>query len=184
MSIEKWSRLSKETVFRCPYYVLSHDRYRLPNGEVTSYHYVDIPGSTMVVPETEDGRLLLVRQYRYLMGRESLEFPAGGMPLGSEPQQNARKELLEETGFRAERWRSLGKFAPYNGVSNEFCHVFHATDLVAHRPDPDHTEEIELVWMHPGQVRAEIRDGRFWDGMSIAAFRFFELMVEDGRIAP
>ena len=77
---EKWQQISRETLFDNPYYRISHDRYRRPDGEIGDYYYVDIPGSTMVVPALADGRLVLVRQYRYLMARPSLEFPAGGLP--------------------------------------------------------------------------------------------------------
>lgn len=174
MSDAAWSRLSKETVFSCPYYVLSHDRYRLPDGAVADYHYVDIPGSTMIVPQLSDGRLVLVSQYRYLVGRDSLEFPAGGMKPGYEAAFNAAEELREEAGYHAGTWRKIGEFAPYNGVSNEMCHVFLATDLELVGAEPEATEFFEIKYVAPDDVRRAIEDGSLWDGMTIASFRFFE----------
>ncbi len=169
-----WTLLSKETAFECAYYRLSHDRYVLPTGDVGDYHYIDIPGSTMIVPRLADGRLVLVSQFRYLIGRSSVEFPAGGIPRGVEPLENATRELEEETGYRAERIERVGAFAPYNGVSNEMCHVFSAEGLVAGPAAPETTEEFELLALTPDEVRRRIADGELWDGMTIASFHVWE----------
>jgi len=175
MERNPWERLSKETAFECAYYRLSHDRYVLPNGDVGDYHYIDIPGSTMIVPRLDDGRLVLVSQHRYLIGRSSVEFPAGGMPRGVEPLANAERELEEETGYRAGRIERIGAFAPYNGVSNEMCHVFVADDLVAGPAAPEATEEdLRVVTMTPDEVRSRIASGEIWDGMTIASFHLAE----------
>ena len=169
----KWRQLSKQTVFSCPYYQLSHDRYCLPNGTVTDYYYVDIAGSTMVIPRLDDGRFVFTRQYRYLLSRHSLEFPAGGLPRETDPLDNARKELLEETGYVAGSWRHIGEFAPYNGVSNELCHVFVASDLRLEKAQPEITEEISILRLSDEQVSEHIRSGILWDGMTIASYSLF-----------
>jgi ADP-ribose pyrophosphatase len=179
MSDEAWTRISKETVFSCPYYRLSHDRYRLPGGDAADYHYIDIPGSTMVVPMLPGGDLVLVGQYRYLIGRHSLEFPAGGMKEGFEARFNAAQELREEAGYEAARWQKIGEFAPYNGVSNEMCHVFLARDLTSVAPEPEPTEEFRIVPLSPDAIREKIDAGELWDGMTIASFRFFESWWRD-----
>lgn len=171
----KYQRLSREPFFSCPFYTFFHDRYRLPDGSVGDYYYLDIPGASMVVPVTEDGKLLLVRQWRYLMGKASLEFPAGGMREPGDPRLNARNELEEEAGFVAADLREIGRCAPYNGASNELCHVYLATGLgqAAARPDP--TEEMELVSLDADEVARLIRDGEIWDGQTISAFYYFLL---------
>jgi ADP-ribose pyrophosphatase len=174
MKSGKWTRLSKRTVFSCPYYSLAHDRYRLPGGEAGDYHYVDIPGSTMIVPQLDDGRLVLTRQHRYLMGRPSVEFPAGGLPAGVTPLDNAARELREEAGYRAARWERIGEFAPYNGVSNEVCHLFVARDLAPVPARPEPTEEFEVLQLERAEVGRLIASGELWDGMTIAAFALFE----------
>jgi ADP-ribose pyrophosphatase len=179
MSREKWSRLSKETVLSTPYYRLSRDRYVLPDGAVGEYHYIDIPGSAMVVPLLESGELVLVRQYRYLMARASLEFPAGGMK-GGQPLQTAREELREEAGYHAGRLEKIGEFAPYNGASNELCHVFVGTGLTTVAAEPDATEELEVLSLPIGTVQERIASGEIWDGMTIASFFLFEQWRGDG----
>ena len=171
----KWTRLSKETVFSSPYFHFSHDSYVLPGGGVGHYHYVDIAGSAMVVPQLDSGELVLVRQHRYLMQRPSLEFPAGGVKPGSDFLRTAAEELQEEAGYRAARLEPIGEFAPYNGASNEICRVFWASGLTAAVSAPESTEEIQVLALPADEVRRQIAEGSIWDGMTIASFSFFEL---------
>jgi len=165
-----YETLSRETRFRCPYWHMVHDRYRLPSGEVRDYFFVRTGGSTMLVPIDDDGRLVLVRQHRYLIGRDSLEFPCGGVPVGGDPDRNAVKELREETGFEAARLERVGEFAPYNGVADELCHVYLARGLAHVGAEPEATESIEVVRHSASEVEALIASGELWDGMTIAAF--------------
>jgi len=174
MDKPKWSRLSKETLFESPYYRFSHDRYVLPDGGEGHYHYVDIAGSAMVVPQIPNGALVLVRQYRYLMQRASLEFPAGGVKGGSDFALTAAEELREEAGYRAAHLEPIGEFSPYNGASNEMCRVYLATGLASAPREPENTEEIQVLTLPVQQVQAKIRDGTIWDGMTIASFHLFE----------
>lgn len=153
---------------------MSFDEYRLPDGGVGQYTYVDIPGSTMVVPERADGRLVLVRQYRYLMARPSLEFPAGGLPVGRDPLDNARRELQEEAGLEALAWTKLGEFAPYNGVSNEMCHVYCASNLREIATAPEPTEEIEVHVLSLDELHERVDRGEIWDGMTLASLLVYE----------
>lgn len=177
MGLRRWTRLCRRLFFDAEYYQFFHDRFRLPDGQEGDYYYLDIPGSSMVVPLLSDGRMLLVRQYRYLMDRHSVEFPAGGMRSQTDPLKNAEKELAEETGFVAGRWTELGSFAPYNGASNEMCHVFLAEQLTRARGDdaqPEATEEFELLRLRPSEVAAMIDDGRIWDGQTVVSFHYWQ----------
>jgi ADP-ribose pyrophosphatase len=174
-----WARLRKQVLFTTPYdWKLSHDRYRLPGGAVGDYYYLDVAGSVMLVPELDDGRLVLVKQFRYLIGKESLELPAGGLDWGEEPEAGARRELAEETGYRASELVKIGEIAPYNGVSNELCHVFVARGLEASAPQPDATEAIDVLRLSKRAVFRYARDGRLWDGMSLAALFAYERWSE------
>jgi ADP-ribose pyrophosphatase len=169
-----WSRISNRRVFSCPYFTLEHDRYRLPSGKESDYFYVHTLGSTMVVPRLACGTLVLTRQFRYLMGHTSIEFPAGGLKAGLTPLDNARQELEEEAGYRAASWTLIGKFSPYKGVARETCHVFLAEELEPCPPCPEETEDIEVLRATTGELRAMIGKGEVTDGMSLAAFALFE----------
>ena len=181
-SAQPWARLAKQTLFTTPYaWRLSHDRYRLPSGAVRSYYYLDVAGSVMVVPLVDDGRLLFVQQFRYLLQRESLELPAGGLlrdARGLEADEDAlvgaARELAEETGFAADALEEIGTLAPYNGVSNELCHVVVARGLRDVGARPEETEAITVVPLTLDEVHARVADGRLWDGMSLAALYLFE----------
>ena len=171
MSLRPWRKLSETVVFENPWWSYRLDRVELPSGKPGEYHYVHTEGSAMVVPLAATGELLMVRQYRHLAGRESLEFPGGGVKAGTTPEDAARSELAEEAGQGAAELRLVGRFNPFNGVTDEMCHVYVARGL---RPvgdsRPDETEEIELEWIAPAEIEARIRSGEVWDGMTIAAW--------------
>ena len=124
----------------------------------------------MVVPVDENGRMLLVRQYRYTGKRDSLEFPCGGLKEGSTFEDSAREELVEETGYAPEQLEIAGSFNPCNGLLDEICRVYIARDLRHVGARPDETESFELVSLTEKQMDALIGDGTIWDGMTIAAW--------------
>ncbi len=175
---EKWSRLSKETLHSSPYYDYCHDEYRLPDGSVGNYYYLEVAGSTMVVPVLAGGELVLVRQHRYLHGRSSLELPAGGIKRGRTPLETARDELREEAGYRADRLEPIGTFAPCNGLSDELCHVFVATELEPVPAAPEPTEELERVTLARAELDRQIGSGEVWDGMTIVALKLYERWLD------
>ncbi|NNE10311.1 MAG: NUDIX hydrolase [Gemmatimonadetes bacterium] len=168
--MKKWQTLSRETVFTNPWYSFRHDRYVLPDGTPGDYHYIHTHGAVMIVPVHENGTLALVKQYRYLLGRESIEFPAGGVPAGESPEDHARQELAEESGLSAAEWKRLGSFASWNGATNEECTVFEARGFTPVDAEQDASEEIERLTVSPAAFEEWIRSGRIDDGMTLAAF--------------
>lgn len=179
--MKKWQTLSRETVFTNPWYSFRHDRYVLPNGTPGDYHYIHTDGAVMVVPVHEDGSLALVKQYRYLIGRESIEFPAGGVPQGVAPEEQAIAELAEESGVRAANWKRLGSFASWNGATNEECTVYEARDFTPVDSKQDVTEEIERLSATPDTFQQWIRSGRIDDGMTLASFLIWQSYRDDER---
>jgi ADP-ribose pyrophosphatase len=170
MSLTKWKKLAESVVFRNPWWTYRKDTFELPTGKTGEYHYVHTNGSSMVVPILEDGSVLLVNQYRYLLGKESLEFPCGSVKDGDTHLQAARQELEEETGHSAGVLTAIGEFNPYNGVTDEMCRVYVARDLRFVGGTPDETEEFELVRATPAEIESNIGTGGIWDGMTIAAW--------------
>jgi ADP-ribose pyrophosphatase len=153
----------------------------MPSGKGGEYHYVHTNGSSMVVPCQADGRILLVNQYRYLVDRESLEFPCGSVKDGATYDETARHELAEETGYSAQVLLQAGEFNPYNGITDEMCRVYLARGLQYVGGTPDETEEFELLTLGPKDIDARIHNGTIWDGMTIAAWAIVRDRLEAGK---
>jgi len=170
MTLRPWKKLSESILFQNPWWTYKRDAFELPSGKPGEYHYVHTNGSSMIIPVLGDGTLVLVNQYRYLMGKESLEFPCGSVKDGSTCDETARHELLEETGFSAKEMVRVGEFNPYNGVTDEMCRVYVARDLEHVGGTPDETEEFEILRMTPAEIEERIRTGVLWDGMTIAGW--------------
>ncbi len=168
--LQRLKRISHSVRFENPYWKYGYDRYRMPNGATGDYHYVMSNGSVMIVPRLADGSILLLRQYRYLNERVSIEFPGGGIEPGLSVEANAAKELAEETGYRTKRLTKIGEHNPYNGVTNEISHVFLADEMLLEDASPDESEEFELLRCSPIEVADSIRSGAIWDGMTIASW--------------
>lgn len=168
--MKRWTTLSKDVVFRTPYYTFEHDRFRLPDGGEGDYYSIRTGGAVMVIPIDKEGRIILVRQYRYLLEEESIELPAGGLPVGADPLDHAKKELAEEADSAAGEWEEVGRFASWNGVSNEICKLFIARELTPAKAAPDWTEEFEIVRRTWPEVRGMIESNEIFDGMTLASF--------------
>ena len=126
--------------------------------------------STQAAPVAVDGTLLLVNQYRLLNDRESLEFPGGGIQEGQDPVKAARKELIEETGYEGELAK-VGTFNPYNGITDEICHVFIARNLLPSTAETqDESEEFEIVKLSVEELESKIRINEIYDGMTMASW--------------
>jgi ADP-ribose pyrophosphatase len=162
--------ISKTVVFRNRWWKYCLDQVELPSGKPGEYHYVLTNGSSMVVPVANDGKILLVRQYRYTGNRESIEFPCGGLKDGATYEEAAKDELVEETGFLPGEIVPVGSFNPCNGLLDEICRVYIARNLSYVGARPDETESFELLRLAMDEVDAWVRDGTIWDGMTLAAW--------------
>jgi len=170
MPLRPWKKLSETIVLSNRWWTYKRDEVLLPSGQPGEYHYVHSNGSAMVIPIMPDGKVLTVKQYRYLGEMESIEFPCGSVKDHTSHDETAWTELIEETGYASDRMFLVGKFNPYNGVTNEMCHVYIARDLRYVGATPDETEEFELLPLTREEIDGKIADGTIWDGMSIAAW--------------
>ncbi len=170
MPLGAWKKLRQTFELKNPWWTYRRDDVELPSGKRGEYHYVHVLGSSMIIPVCDDGRIILVNQYRYLADRESLEFPCGSVKAGSAYEETARLELAEETGFSAGSLECAGKFNPYNGVTDEFCTIYIARGLTPARASHDDTEEFEQVRISPREIDERVAQGEIWDGMTLAAW--------------
>ena len=170
MALKSWKKLRQEFELRNPWWTYRKDATVLPSGKEGEYHYVHVKGSSMIIPIMDDGKMILVNQYRYLCDRESLEFPCGSVKEDSTYEETAKHELAEETGFQASELACVAEFNPYNGVTDEICKVFIARKLTPVAAHHDDTEEFEQVRLTPNEFEVKVVSGEVWDGMTLAAW--------------
>lgn len=163
-----WERLSRETIHQNPWWKLEYDKVRRPDGTEGEYFVVNTNSAAYVVPY-QDGKILLIEQYRYPTDEVMIEIPAGGSKDGQNIEAAARAELQEETGFVAGKIKHLGYFAHHSGVSSENAHVFLATDLTETEKKPDCSEFIRHFWKSVEEVYAMVDDNIIRDGGTIAS---------------
>lgn len=156
------------------------DDVRLPNGGTSVREWIDHPGASAIVPIFDDGRTLLVRQFRYPPRRTFLEVPAGKLDEpGEDPVEVADRELEEETGWRADRFVRLGAAYPCIGYSNEIIHVFAAYGLEQGEQDLATGEFVEVVEMPLDEAVARARNGDIKDMKTITALVYAAAHVNE-----
>ncbi len=170
--IEKWEKL--ESVPRGDYRVfrIREDFARSPaSGSEHSFFVVEANDWMNVIPLTEDGRIVCVRQYRHGTEEISLEIPGGIIDDAESPIESARRELLEETGYTAGDLVEIGVVAPNPAIQNNRCHTYLARNVRRVRAQNlDATEDIDVVLIDPADVPALIADGTISHALVVAAF--------------
>ena len=149
------------------------NRIRLPMGVEGIFGIIRHPGASLAVPITDDGQVVLLRQYRFAVQARLLEFPAGTLEDGEDPLESMKRELGEEAGYSAARWDVLGPMLPCPGYSDEVIHCFLARDLtpLENPPAGDDDEDLEVVQMSPAELDARLASGEEWlDGKSVTAW--------------
>jgi len=143
------------------------DEVELPNGHVTQRDIVRHPGAVAIVPILGDGRVALIRQFRYATGKTLLEIPAGTLEQGEPPLECAARELREETGYEAEELEPLLSCFMVPGYSDEVIHFFVARGLSVVGDDPEIDEEITLELHSLEEVRRMIEENVIEDAKTI-----------------
>lgn len=123
--MQKWKRLHSETVYDSPFFCVKKDLVQLPDGQQKEWTYWDSTDSAMLLALTDNGELVMIRQYRYLVDDEVIEFPSGKMEGKETPAECARREFEEETGYAARgELEPLGSFFETYGQLNRRIHLF------------------------------------------------------------
>ncbi|QKS27563.1 MAG: Methanol dehydrogenase activator [Accumulibacter sp.] len=157
------------------------DRVQLPDGNECLREYVRHQGAVVVIAELEDDRLLFVRQYRYPLRRPFLELPAGKIDPGEELLVTGRRELLEETGYRASSWRHLGVMHPCVGYSDERIEIYLARGLTREAEQkPDSNEFLDVLSLPLGDALTSVKSGAITDAKTIAALFWAEKVQRAG----
>ena len=158
------------------------DQVRLPDGKTSVREWIDHPGASAIVPIFEDGRTLLVRQFRYPPHRTFLEVPAGKLDAPDEdPETVAARELEEETGWTAGRFEPIGAAYPCIGYSNERIRIFAAYDLEQGAQDLADGEFVEVVEMDLDEAIDRARSGDLQDMKTVTALTYAAAHLDDAN---
>ena len=161
--------VSSEEIFHGQIVRLFRDTVRLPNGKTATRELMRHPGAAAVVPLTEEGNVILVRQFRYPFAQVMLEIPAGKLDPGEDPLVCAKRELTEETGCEAAELVPLGVFYPSVAVLDEKIHLYLARNLTFCAANPDDDEFLRVEQRPLKTLVEDVMRGGVPDGKTQAA---------------
>lgn len=174
----KWNTLSSEQLINRPWLKARRDTVQLPNGKVYDEYYVlSYPTWINVIAETEDGNIILERQYRHGLGVVSTEICAGVMEEGETPLQAAQRELEEETGYTGGVWQEIMTISPNPSTMDNLCHCFYAHSVKkTSRQHLDDTEDIEVLLYPKEEVKQMLLRGDFIQALMVAPlWKYFSI---------
>jgi ADP-ribose diphosphatase len=166
--------LKSRTVYQGRVVTLKVDRVIEPGGIAAQREVVCHPGSVVVLPRLADGRIVLVRQFRYAVGKSLWELVAGGLEPAEQPLAAARRELIEETGYRARKLKLLVSFYSSPGFLNERMHLVEARDLTPAAAHPEPDERLEVRAFTPAELRRLVRARKIEDGKTLVGLLWLE----------
>lgn len=168
--------LSSRTVFRGKVFHVTSDEVVEPNGVHAKRDIVRHQGSVVVLPVDATGsepRILLIRQYRYASDEMMWEIPAGRIDDGEQPLEAGKRELVEETGFTARKWKRALSFYASPGFMDEIMHILLAEDLTSGKATPEEDERITKRFFPLSTVVNMINSGKIRDGKTIAGVLWY-----------
>lgn len=163
---DSWKIISSDTIYKFPPHLhLEKQLVQLPDGRlVDDYHTLKMPDYSVTCPFTSEGKILILRGYRHGVGDITSFLPGGMIETNETPLTAAKRELVEETGYQAEVWTSMGTFVPHLNYGCGRVHLFRAVDVQqACQPDKGDLEEMktEIItvekaeeWLRSGQIRS------------------------------
>lgn len=153
-----------------------------PNGGKGIYGKVHFKNIAIgIVPLDEDYNTYLVGQYRFTINQYSWELPEGGC-INESPLDAAKRELLEETGLKAESWQQIIEMYLSNSVTDEHCFVFVAKNLTQHTAMPEPTEQLQVKKLHFNEVYEMVMQNKITDALSVAAILKTKLLMQEGKL--
>lgn len=174
--MNRWKTLKSEYLIRRPWLTARRDAVQLPNGEINDEFYVlEYPDWINVIAITPNGDFVFVRQYRYALDLDSVELCAGVIEPGETPEEGARRELLEETGYGGGTWQEIMIIGQNPSTCNNWTHCFLATGVEKlQNQQLDRTEDIEVVLLSRDEVRQMLNSGQLKQALMLAPlWRYF-----------
>jgi len=172
-----WKTLKSQKKADFPLFKVFEDVVKLPNGLKLDYYWVEKIPVVVVIPIISD-KIVMVKQYRYAIKLDSLELPAGHMKKNETPEECAKRELKEETGFTAGKIKKLLDYHPSTEYSNQLYHIFISGDLKEGKSDREKYELMEVELLDVESVIEKIINGTIKDGRTITAVFLAKIMNE------
>jgi ADP-ribose pyrophosphatase len=174
---------SSETLCEARVFTVRHDRIVEPGGLEATRDIVVHPGSVVIIPVLKDGRIVLIRQFRYAAGQYLWELVAGHKEPGEDPLKGAQRELQEETGYTAKRIRKLFEIFPSPGLLSEQMNIYLAEDLTKGKARPEDDEKISQRILTLADAERWIREAKICDAKTIAGLLYYSKFVRRSSAA-
>ena len=169
-------KISSKLIHNGDFLVLNKDTVLLPNGKTSTREFVTHPGAACIVAVDEEDNILMVKQYRYPISKVMYEVPAGKLDSGEEPINCAKRELEEETGYKANNFDLIGSLYPAPAYSNEIIYIYLATKLSKTNMNLDEDEFLVCEKIKISKVLEMIMNGQITDAKTqIAVLKYLHL---------
>jgi len=170
MALERWKKISEEKLAENPWWSYWLAKFEFKKGKIAEFHFIRSLDSVGIIAVDQDGKIPLVKQYRCLFDKFSLEIPMGGIEEGQTPEDGARAELAEEAQLKAEHIELIGEYNCNNARVQQSDYVFVAYGLSDTVAEIDETEEFERYRYSVDEVESLIENGEISAGMTIASW--------------
>ncbi|GAC1527949.1 MAG: NUDIX hydrolase [Sediminibacterium sp.] len=183
MQQNPWTVTGQKPVYENPWISVTEYDVLNPAGGQGIYGKVHFKNTAIgILALDDDLHIYVVGQYRFPLNAYSWEIPEGGGPVGSDPLDSARRELLEETGLKAGNWQFLLQMHLSNSVSDEWAIVYLATSLSQHEAEPEETEQLVVKKLPLEEAYHMVEKGEITDSMSVAAILKVKLLLAEGKL--
>jgi ADP-ribose pyrophosphatase len=178
-----WKITSEKKIYDNPWIGLTEYQVLNPSGNPGIYGKVHFKNVAIgVFPLDDELNTYLVGQFRFALGEYSWEMPEGGGPLGTDPLESAKRELLEETGLKANRWTELQRIHLSNSVSDELGIIYLARGLEQFEAEPEDTEELMVHKVPFEQVYDMVCNNEITDSLTVAAVLRVKVMIMENKL--
>ena len=172
-------KISSKQIFKGKLLDVRKDTISLPNNKEASREWIKHPGAACCIPILQNKKIIMVKQYRYAIKRTSIELPAGKIDKGEAPENCARRELEEETGYRTQKLTFLNTMYPAIGFSNEKMWIYLAQDLVKTNSKPDIDEFVEVISVNKKTAMNMVKDGSINDSKTIIGILWLDKYLKE-----
>ncbi len=181
MSQFKEMKLSGSEIFNGKLLHVFKDEVKLPTGKTSTREYIKHQGAAVIIP-LHQGKIVMVKQYRYPLHQTMLELPAGKIDPGEDETTTIKRELGEETGYTSNKIFKLQPIHPCIGYSDEIIHIFISTALKTSQLTPDENETIEVVQLSLEEALEKIYCGEITDAKTVIGLFWAEKLLSDENL--